>query len=90
MGQAIINLPNYSKFDTFGEIFVVIIDTLLIFISVLAIIGIIIGGYQYITSSGNAEATAKAKSTITWSIIGLVVAFASYIIVNFVVTTLTG
>ncbi len=86
----LVNLPNLSQFDSFGEIFVVIINTLLIFISVLALIAIIIGGYQYITSGGNAEATAKAKSTITWGIIGLIVAFAAYVIINFIVTTMTG
>ena len=78
----LVNLPNLSKFKSCGEIFVAIIGTLLLFISILALIAIIIGGYQYITSGGNAEATAKAKSTITWAIIGLVVAFASYVIIN--------
>ena len=86
----LVNLPNLSQFDSFGEIFAVVIENLLLFISILALIAIIIGGYQYITSGGNAENTAKAKSTITWGIIGLVIAFASYIIVNFIVTTMTG
>ena len=90
MPPSLVRIPNYSRFDSLGEITVVIIDTLLIFISVVAVISIIIGGYQYITSGGNAEATSKAKSTITWAIIGLVVSFASYVIINFAVTTLSG
>lgn len=86
----LVKLPNLSQFKSFGEIFITIIGTLLLFIAILALIAIIIGGYQYITSGGNAEATAKAKSTITWAIIGLVVAFASYVIINFITTTMTG
>jgi len=86
----LVNLPNFSRFKSFGDIFVTIIETLLLFISILALIAIIIGGYQYVSSGGNAEATAKAKSTITWGIIGLIVAFASYVIINFIVTSMTG
>lgn len=88
--ENVITLPNYSQFESLGEITIAIINTLLLFISIIAVGALIIGGYQYITSGGNAEATAKAKSTITWAVIGLVVCFASYVIINFVVTSLTG
>lgn len=44
----------------------------------------VIGGYTYITSSGNPEKLEKAKDTLKWSAIGLVIVFAAFIISNIV------
>ncbi len=55
----------------------------------LAVIMIIVGGFQYITSSGNPQATARAKSTITYAIIGLLIAIFAFAIVNFIIERLT-
>lgn len=49
----------------------------------VAVAYLIIGGYQYITSQGNPDATATAKSTIINAIIGLIVILASYLIIRF-------
>jgi TRAP-type C4-dicarboxylate transport system permease small subunit len=88
--EATISLPNLSQFGNIGELASAVITVLLTLISVLALGALIYGGYQYITSSGNPESAQKAKSTITWGIIGLIVAFAAYIIVDFVIGRLTG
>jgi hypothetical protein len=87
---ALVTLPNLSRFSNLGELAGTIITVLLIFIAVLAVGALIYGGYQYITSAGNPESAGKAKSTITWGIIGLIVAFAAYIIVDFIASRLTG
>ena len=50
---------------------------------VIAVAYLIVGGYQYITSQGNPDATAVAKSTIINAIIGLIVILASYLIIRF-------
>lgn len=50
---------------------------------VVAIIYLIIGGYHYITSSGNPDASEAAKSTIVNSIIGLIIILTSYLIIRF-------
>lgn len=89
MPKALISLHNWSGFSNLGEIFSTIINILLIFISVLSLASLIFGGYQYITSAGNPESAQKGKSSITWGIIGLVIAFASFVIVDFVYTALT-
>jgi len=47
-----------------------------------AVLFIIIGGMQYIGAMGNEEITKKATKTITWAVIGLLIAIASYAIVN--------
>ena len=48
---------------------------------IIAVIMMVYGGVQYVTSTGNPQATAKAKSTILYSAIGLlIVIFAAAII----------
>jgi len=55
----------------------------------VAVLFLIYGGFQYITSRGNEEQTEAAKKTITAAIIGIVIiimAFAIVLIVNNVLT----
>ena len=47
---------------------------------------VIIGGIQYTTSGGDSAAVTKAKNTILYGIVGLVIALLAYAIVNFVIT----
>ena len=53
-------------------------------IGFLAVVMIIVGGVQYTTSAGDAAKVTKAKNTIMYGVIGLVVALLAYAIVNFV------
>jgi amino acid transporter len=55
----------------------------LVLIGALAVVFIIVGGIQYITSSGDPAQVKNAKNTILYAIIGLVVAAAAYAIVSF-------
>jgi hypothetical protein len=66
------------------ETFLLIIKGLLGIIGIWAAIFIILGGFQMVTAAGNEEAIAKAKKTITWSVIGLVVSLLSFSIVAIV------
>jgi len=66
-----------------------IINAVLLLAGVVAVIYLIIGGYKYITSSGNAESVAEAKTTIFNAIIGLVIIFAAYVMVDFVYRIIT-
>jgi hypothetical protein len=45
---------------------------------------LIIGGFRYITSGGNSEGIGKAKNTIIYAIIGLIIVALAQIIVQFV------
>jgi hypothetical protein len=47
---------------------------------------VIVGGLRYVLSGGDQAGVNSAKNTILYAIIGLVVAFAGYGIVNFVIT----
>ncbi len=54
------------------------------FVGALAIIFIIIGGIQYITSAGNPSGQERSKKTITYAIGGLVLALSTTAIISFI------
>ena len=69
----------------------VIVQIFLEFAAAIAVVFLIIGGFQYVSSRGNEEAMEKAKKTITAAVIGIVVivmAYAIVAIVNNLVTSL--
>ncbi len=49
----------------------------------------VIGGFGYITSSGNPEHLDRAKKTLLWSAIGLAIVIAAFVISNIVVSIAT-
>ena len=55
------------------------------FASAVAIIMIMIAAIKYVTSRGDPQGVAKAKNTILFAIIGLVIAASAFSIVTFVV-----
>ncbi|MBU0647553.1 pilin [Patescibacteria group bacterium] len=56
----------------------------------VAVIYLIIGGFNYITAGGNEEQTKKATKTLFNAVIGLVIIFAAYAIVVTVQTAVFG
>lgn len=56
----------------------------------VALIMVVMGGLKYINSLGNAQNVAKAKDTILYAVIGLVVCILAYSIVGFVVKRTAG
>lgn len=65
-----------------------ITNTLLFILGAIGVIMIIIGGIRYTVSAGDQAAVTAAKNTIMYAIIGLIIAFMAYAIVNFVFTAL--
>ena len=53
-------------------------------IGAMALIFIIIGGIQFVTSQGDPQSANKARNTILYSVVGLVVALSAEVIVTFV------
>ena len=49
----------------------------------------VIGGFGYITSSGNPEHLDRAKRTLLWSAIGLAIVIAAFVISNIIVAIAT-
>jgi len=67
-----------------------VIDILLWAVGIASVIMLIIGGIRYVVSAGDQNAVQGAKNTILYAIVGLVVAFLAYALVNFVLDGLTG
>jgi len=67
-----------------GCIFENIAQVIVYFAGLVFFIMLIKGGFEYITSSGDPKKTAKATSTLTVAIIGLVGVIISFLILKFV------
>ena len=48
----------------------------------IAIIYIVIGAYQYFTAYGDEAKATKAKTTITWAVVGVIVIVLSKVIIT--------
>ena len=67
-----------------------ILETVYLWIGIIAVIVIVIGGIKYMTSNGEAEKIKGAKNAITYAIIGLVVTLAAFAITEFFIGALEG
>ncbi len=61
---------------------------LLGFVAMIAVLVIVWGGINYIGSAGNEDSARTAKRTITYGIIGVVIAGFAYAIVKVIVMTI--
>ena len=61
-----------------------ILKTVFVFIGVVAVIMIIIGGVNYLLSRGDPGKVKKGKETVMYGLIGLLVSVFAYAIVFFV------
>lgn len=66
-----------------------VVNILSIAIGVVAVIMIMIGGFKYITSTGESGNINGAKNTILYAIIGLVIVALAQVIVQFVIVRTT-
>lgn len=78
-------IGTYSIPELIGRV----IRALLGIIGSLALIMFVAGGLMWMTSMGNEKRVAAGKSTLIWAAVGLVVVFFSYVIVKFVLETVT-
>ena len=76
--------------DLFGDtgVFKQVTNTILYIVGVIAVIMLIIGGIKYVVSGGDAKKVTDAKNTVLYAIIGLVICFLAFAIVNFVISAL--
>jgi Type IV secretion system pilin len=63
------------------------INLVLYFLGAISVLVIIFAGILYALSGGDANSVTKAKNTLLYAVIGLIVAMLAYAIVNFVLTT---
>ena len=61
-----------------------VVTTLLALAAIIAVIYVIIAGVRYITSTGDEEQATKARQSIIYTVIGIIVILLSVVIVNFI------
>ena len=81
-----INVVNKASTEAGIEYSVInILNSFIVIAGIVAVVFIIIGGVGYMTSAGDAGKIKKAKDTILYSVIGLIVVALAFAIVNFAV-----
>lgn len=79
--------PSHNKDDLISDVNK-IINVVLGVLGVVAVGVIIYGGFLFLTAQGDPGRIKKGKDSITWGVIGLIIALLSWSIINFVLTTM--
>ena len=61
-----------------------IVNVLLGFLGIIAIVIVLYGGFVWMTSGGSPEKIKSARMTLVWAVLGMAVIFLSYAAVDFV------
>lgn len=65
-----------------------IINVILGFLGIIAVIIILAGGFKWMTASGNEDKVGEARKMIVQGVIGLVIVFAAWGIASFAISSL--
>lgn len=65
-----------------------IINVIIGVVGIIAVVMMIVGGISFITSQGDTNKVTKARNTILYGVVGLIVALLAFAIVNFVLSSL--
>lgn len=76
--------------DDIGACILNVVDYVLGLAGVLALAGIVYGGFMYITAAGNQDRIESGKNMVTYAVIGLIVIGLSYAILQFIFNALGG
>ncbi|HVC36207.1 MAG TPA: pilin [Candidatus Dormibacteraeota bacterium] len=63
-----------------------IVNILSIVVGLAAVVMVIVSGFKYVTSGGDSNRVASAKSTLVYALVGLVIVGAAQFLVHFVFT----
>lgn len=75
---------------TFSDILTFLINAAFVIAAILALVFLIWGGINWITSGGDADGVKSARDRIIAAIIGLIVVILSYFLLNFVLSDILG
>lgn len=87
LAKAITYFVSGNVTDDGGILPAIVVDVLNVVIGVVAVVSvvmIVVGGIWFATSQGDPNKTKRARDTVLYSLIGLVVAILSFAIINFV------
>jgi heme/copper-type cytochrome/quinol oxidase subunit 2 len=75
-------IKSQTEIDSLQQIPNRILTVLMIFLPAIATFYLILTGYRYIVAQGNPELTEKAKKSLTYAVFGVVIAYASVLIIK--------
>lgn len=77
-------IDNPVRSPDLGAVLAAVIKALLLFAGAVAVLFLIIGGFRYVISAGNAEQVEAAKKTILYAVLGLIVIFLAFVLVQLI------
>lgn len=89
--SAEVKAANGCNGNASGNVQKVVVNALNVIVGILgvvAVVFIVVGGVNYMTSAGDAGKIDKAKKTIIYAVIGLIVSALAFAIVNFVIANI--
>ena len=81
------NLPDPKDEKSLMQVVSQILNVVVGVIGVVAVAVIIVGAIYFVTSQGDANKVARARNTILYGVVGLIVALLAFAIVNFVLSS---
>jgi len=63
-------IPNPIKSNSLSAFFENIVSVAIMLGTIVAVLGIIYGGFLYVTAQGSEEKLQKAYKTVTWALVG--------------------
>jgi hypothetical protein len=80
-----------NGFTPFGPngLFTKIVQIIVWLVAIISVLMVVIGGFRYVVSGGDSNATSGAKNTILYAVIGLAVAIFAQVIVSFVLSQIS-
>lgn len=75
------------KDDGVNNLIATIVRLLSFFIGVVAVIMIMVGGFKYVTSGGDSNKVGNAKETLTYALIGLLIAALAQVLVRWLLSS---
>lgn len=89
-GQTGVDTVGTQDAGDFTNMVVNILNGVIGVLGLVCVVVIIIGGINYMTSSGDAGKVKKGKDTILYGLIGLVICILAFALVNFVISNIIG
>lgn len=65
-----------------------VIGILSFLVGLVAVLMIVIAGFRFVTSNGDAATAKSARETIVYAVIGIIITVMAYAIVNFIIDNL--
>ena len=89
IGTGCVNESGVATIQGVGCLLANVLSVTLTVLGIVGFIMIIYAGFNMMVMGGNSQATEKSKNTITFAIIGIILALSSFIIIN-LISSFTG